>query len=224
MPRVLCLRHHGEDHPGLLADAFTERGYEVTVALVDAATPPPALEGFDLLLVLGSTSAVYDESVRAAWFNNELALIHEADRRGIPILGVCFGAQALCVAFGGRVSPSPAPEVGWYEVEVVSGTGLPAGPWFEFHYDRCEVPANAEVWATTPDAVQAFTVGRHLGVQFHPEVDAAQLADWFASGADDAARSFGHDLDALLAQSHAEEFAARDRAGILIDLFLERAR
>ena len=224
MPRLLCLRHHEEDHAGLLGEAFVERGFDITTVLVGPGSPPPALTGYDAVLILGSTSAVYDESVRRAWFDGEVEFIHEATRRGVPILGVCFGAQALCVAHGGSVAPSPSPEVGWFPVEAVNGSGLPVGPWFEFHYDRCELPAQAELWARNESAVQAFAIGDHVGVQFHPEVDEEQLAGWFAGGADEAARSYGHDLDQLLAQTRDEHHAARDRAGILVDLFLHRQK
>jgi GMP synthase-like glutamine amidotransferase len=180
----------------------------------------PSLSGVDLLVILGSKSAVYDREVQDAWFNKELALIHEADQRGIPIFGICFGAQALCVAFGGTVAPSPSPEVGWYDVTPHNGSGIPQGPWFEFHFDRCELPVSATLWADNGNAPQAFAVGQHVGVQFHPEIDAAQLAEWMSGGADSDARDFGLDVETLMKKTVEEEHGARDRAGILVDLVL----
>jgi GMP synthase-like glutamine amidotransferase len=69
--------------------------------------------------------------------------------------------------------------------------------------------------------VQAFAVGKSVGVQFHPEVDDEQLADWFASGDDNGARSLGIDPTDLLAETARETPAARLRALALVDLFLE---
>ena len=58
---------------------------------------------------------------------------------------------------------------------------IPAGPWLEFHGDRCLLPAGATVLARNEVAVQAFRIGRHLAVQFHPEVDGPQLKRWLDS-------------------------------------------
>ena len=219
MSRVLCVRHHLEDSPGLIGDAFTERGHDVDVVLLDATSPTPRLAGYDLLVILGSKHAVYDEAIEAAWFGRELDLLDEAAATDVAVLGICFGAQALCRHHGGVVTRADGPEIGWYEVEVVPGVALPSGPWFEYHYDHCTLPPSAQVWASTPRAVQAFAIGADVGVQFHPEIEEVQLAGWFAAG-DDEPRDFDLDPAALLAQTARETPAARARAGQLVDLFL----
>jgi hypothetical protein len=76
--------------------------------------------------------------------------------------------------------------------------------------------------ATTPRANQAFAVGRNLGVQFHPEIDEAQLRDWLESAAD-SAREFGHNIDELLAETARLSPMARARVDALVDFFLQRA-
>lgn len=220
--RALVIRHHDEDHPGLIGEAFTARGIDVDVEMLDAKSDTPSLEGADYLVILGSKCAVYDHEVEAAWFGRELELMAEADRRGVPILGICFGAQALCRLFGGVVSRAPEGEVGWYDVDVVADVPLATGPWFEFHFDHCDLPSEAEVWATSPRAVQAFAIGRHVGVQFHPELDAEQLSGWLASDPSET-RNLGVHVEELLERTRAEEPAARVRALELVDLFLSRA-
>lgn len=222
MQRALVLRHHLEDRPGLVGDGFVARGFELDVAMMNESTPTPSLEGYDALIILGSKCAVYDREVEAAWFGRELALIGDAERRGVPILGICFGAQALCRHFGGDVSRAPDGEIGWFDIEVTPGIALPRGPWFEFHFDQCSLPASAELWATSSRAVQAFALGRHVGVQFHPEIDESQLKEWLA--ADEAeARELGLDAEALLEETARETPAARERAQALVDLFLVHA-
>lgn len=221
MTRALVLRHHLEDTPGLVGEALEARGYEVDLVMMNEFTATPALDGYDVLVILGSKCAVYDDEVEAAWFGRELSLIGEADRRGLPILGICFGAQALCRYHGGEVRRAPDGEIGWFDVDVVPGIGLPRGPWFEFHFDHCTLPAGAELWATSPRAVQAFALGRNVGVQFHPEIDEAQLKEWLASDEDDA-RELGLDVAALLEETARETPAARARAQVLVDLFLGR--
>ena len=221
MARALVLRHHLEDSAGLIGEAFEARGFELDVAMMDEATPSPSLEGYDVLIILGSKCAVYDHEVEAAWFHRELDLIGEAAQRSLPILGICFGAQALCRYYGGTVTRAADGEVGWFEIDVVADVGLESGPWFEFHFDHCALPDVAELWATSPRAVQAFAIGANVGVQFHPEVDDAQLKEWLAADEEDA-RELGLDVDALLAETARETPAARLRAHTLVDLFLSR--
>jgi GMP synthase-like glutamine amidotransferase len=188
--------------------------------MMDEESPTPSVQGFDVLVILGSKHAVYDEEIEAAWFGRELDVIAEADRLQVPILGICFGAQALCLHHGGVVERSENPEVGWFDVQAQNDSGISPGPWFEFHYDHCTLPEEAVLWATSPHAVQAFAVGKNVGVQFHPEIDDAQLADWFASGDDNGARDLGVDPQRLMVETARETPAARVRTAQLVDLFL----
>jgi GMP synthase-like glutamine amidotransferase len=221
MDRALFVRHHVEDSPGLVGQAFETRGYEVDLVMIDESNGAPSLEGYNVLVILGSKCAVYELELESDWFRQELMLIAEADARRLPILGICFGAQALCRHFGGVVRRAESEEIGWFEIDVVEGVELSAGPWLEFHFDECLLPDIAEVWATSQNAVQAFAIGRHVGVQFHPEVDDAQLKEWL--GADDEdVRDFGIDLDSLIERTAKETPAARVRAQDLVDVFLRR--
>lgn len=221
MNKALVIRHHEEDHPGLIGEALVARGYELELVMMGAASETPSVTGPDVIVVLGSKYAVYDHEVEATWFGRELDFLSNADRLGIPILGICFGAQALCRLFGGVVSRASVGEVGWYEVRVNDAVPLPTGPWFEYHFDSCSLPERAEVWATSPAAVQAFAIGPHVGVQFHPEIDEIQLAQWLSADPDEA-RDLGIDATELLAQTARETPAARERAQQLVDLFLSR--
>ena len=217
---VRVWRHHDTDHPGLIGEAFMTRGFELQVELIDTENGPTSLEGVDILLVLGSSSSVYDPAAQQAWLANEMTVLGEAIEQGIPVFGICFGSQMLCQHFGGRVERAPEGEVGWFEIEPIDGTGISSGPWFQYHFDHCVLPASATVVATNPRAVQAFTLGRHVGVQFHPEVDASQLTDWFMD--DEAARNGTIDAAAHIAEATANhERLVRD-ADALVAWFLHR--
>ena len=223
MTRALVLRHHDEDHSGLIGEAFETRGFEIDLRMMNEHSETPSLDGYDVFVILGSKSAVYDEEVEQAWFGREIELIADAQRRDIPVFGICFGAQALCLFHGGVVERSNEPEIGWYQVDPHNDSGIAPGPWFEFHFDHCTLPEGAQLWATSPRAVQAFSVGRNVGVQFHPEIDHLQLRDWFASGVEEA-REFGVDVEALIEQTQRETPAARQRALDLVDLFLAHVK
>ncbi len=213
MMRVVVIRHHDIDSAGFIAEAFEARGASLTVHLFPDEGPLPALDGVDHVIVMGAVSSVNDPD---PWIAEELAWLRAADTAGLPVLGICFGAQALCAALGGRVEAMAGKEVGWFTVESADEDAVPAGPWLEFHNDRCLLPAGAEVLARNDAAVQAFRIGRHLAVQFHPEVDGPQLKRWLDAHTDTETRQLGIDADQFLADTIREEPAARARADRLV--------
>ena len=213
MMRVLVIRHHDVDSAGFIAEAFETRGAELDVHLFPDDGPLPAFDGVDHIVVLGAVSSVNDPD---PWIAEELAWIRAADQSGVPVFGICFGAQALCAALGGRVEAMDRKEIGWTLVDSLDEGLIPAGPWLEFHGDRCLPPPGTTVLARNEVAVQAFRIGRHLAVQFHPEVDGPQLKRWLDAGDDKDAERLGLDPDQFLADTIREEPAARDRADRLV--------
>lgn len=222
--RLVVLRHHPEDEPGLLGVAFEAAGFELDVRDGARPGPLPAPEAADAVVVLGSVWSVYDRSMVGSWIDAELEWLRELDRWGVPVLGVCFGAQALAAAHGGAVEPAPRKEVGWVELEPGTPDPPGSGPWFEWHGDRCVPPPGAEVLAGNEVAVQAFRVGPHLAVQFHPEVDRAQVSRWIDHGGRDQLVADGVDPDELLETTADQEPAAARRAERLVEGFLAGKR
>nr|WP_275107328.1 gamma-glutamyl-gamma-aminobutyrate hydrolase family protein [Sulfobacillus harzensis] len=127
---------------------------------------------------------------------SELAFIEEANRREMPIFGICRGAQALAIGFGGSLIqdlPSARPDPGLlshsqkaervevtHQVSTVPGSRLHAlTKETEFHVNSFHhqavdrVPTDFVVAATAPDGViEAIEKPGHrflLGVQWHPE-------------------------------------------------------
>lgn len=215
--RVAVVRHHESDSAGFVADAFAARGAALSVHMFPAGGELPSLDGVDHVVVLGATWSVYDNGPASGWIAQELAWLRLADQAGVPVLGICFGAQALATAFGGQVKAAQRKEIGWTVIESVDHELVPPGPWLEFHGDECLLPPGATLLARNEICVQAFSLGRHLAVQFHPEVDGAQLRLWLEAGGAMEAERAGHDPDELLARTVTEESAARARAGRLVD-------
>ena len=59
---------------------------------------------FDMVLSLGSKWTVHDPEPISSWIHDELQFLRRADDRGIPVLGVCFGAQALAIESAARLA------------------------------------------------------------------------------------------------------------------------
>jgi GMP synthase-like glutamine amidotransferase len=220
--RVIVVRHHAIDDAGFIGDSFAARGADVSVHLFPDDGVLPPLDGVDHVVILGAAWSVYEDAI-SDWIDAELDWIRAADAAQVPILGICFGAQALTTALGGQVERAARMEVGWTTVDTLDPDLIEEGPWLEFHRDLCLPPRAARVLARNEVCVQAFSMGPHLAVQFHPEVDAAQLSRWLADGGRAEAERAGQDPDKVLAQTEAEEPQAAARADRLVDSALRVA-
>ncbi len=102
----------------------------------------------------------------------------------LPVLGICYGMQALTHALGGKVAPSSRREYGLAEIDRLHDSPLLPAPhqtvWMS-HGDRIErLPPGFEAIAGTlnaPIAAMADAAGRRIGLQFHPEVRHTPMGD-----------------------------------------------
>jgi GMP synthase-like glutamine amidotransferase len=221
VPDALVLQHGDWGPPGLLAEWLDERGIPYDLHRTYVGAPMPDPDGYAFIVSLGSNRNPRDTDDPAV--AAELVLLERAIERDVPVLGLCFGAQALAAALGGAVERAPVPELGWTEIATDEPELVPPGPWLEWHFERFTTPPGATEIARTPAATQAFRHGRHLGVQFHPESTVEIVERWAESDAEQLA-ALGHgDGSQLIAATLAERDAARAAAFTLFDGFLERA-
>jgi len=206
---------HNEDAapPALLENWLRERGIpHRTVRTWEDGVPDDPTE-FAWVAALGaSDSATQSEP---AWIPAEIDLLRRAVDADVPVLGICFGGQALSVALGGEISAADPPSIGWFEIETEDPELLPPGPWAHFNYETLSVPDGATQIARSRRGPGAFRLGPHLGVQFHPEVTPAIFDRWAESEAAKLAE-LGITQEDLWVQG--ERFAAR-AAGEAFELF-----
>ncbi|MGB3828724.1 MAG: type 1 glutamine amidotransferase [Ornithinimicrobium sp.] len=229
--KALVIQHDHVSPPGPVGEALEARGYRVHLHQVvherDFANPHrhapfPVLDGFDLVVPMGAPWSAYDEDTTGAWVPQELHLLREADRRGVPVLGICFGGQLLAMAHGGSVSRAVVSEIGWMTIDTDIPELVPPGPWFQWHLDRWETPPGSLEIARSADASQAFVLRRNLAVQFHPELTLDSLNGWYLNGGDDQARAAGFDPEAMVQATIDEGSSAGERATELVFAFLDR--
>jgi GMP synthase (glutamine-hydrolysing) len=199
-PRPVIVIEHQESAPaGLLAEWLDERA--IRWARLGATDPLPDPKAPAAIVTLGSEHSAY--SPAPAWIGDELRFLAAALAQGTPVLGICFGAQALALAAGGRVARADRPEVGW--VSPQSDVEQLRGPWLSWHDDAIDLPPGATELARSDGALQAFALGPHLGLQFHPEVTPAIWQGWADDQPEVVARCAGD--PAALAAEVSECFA-----------------
>ncbi|MBI5717578.1 MAG: type 1 glutamine amidotransferase [Burkholderiales bacterium] len=219
MKPVLVLQHLNGDGPATLGRWLAARGVPVDVRNTEAGDAyPQTLAAHGALAILGGEMSANDAlpSLRRAE-----ALFLEALREGIPTLGHCLGGQLMARALGARIGASPAPEVGFNEVQLRPGAQGESwfGPRtamrvFQWHFEAFDLPAGAEWLATSPACPhQAFALGPHLAMQFHIELDAEKLGRWSR----DEGQRYREALARHPATVHEGERMRRDAAVLLPD-------
>ncbi len=228
--RALIIAHEPDGPGGQVAIRLRERDYEVITHVVthdtsnpNGSVPFPDLAPFDVVAIMGSIRSLTSKHEISSWVHDELDEIRAARDRDQPVLGICFGGQLIAEALGGSVEQSHATEIGWFEIEAPVGAINPVGrgPWMEWHHDRFLPPPEAEILATTADAVQLFTVGRMVGTQFHPEVDVAHIEDWLAFVDQSYLAEHGQHPEAILAAMQQHESRNIEQCHALVDWFLD---
>lgn len=217
MSVALVLQTQDNCPPGLLADWAMRRGVELDVVHVDRWPELPDPTEYAFAVALGSHASL--TGARPDWVEREIEWIQRADAACVPVLGICFGAQALAVALGGSVRRMARPEFDWIEIDTFDPDRIPAGPWAALHEDSIALPPLAYELARNRAGSQAFTLDRHLGVQFHPEATGSLLSRWIS----DRRESLPYSAAELLTRAHDHAHAAATAATRLFDAFAAQA-
>jgi GMP synthase-like glutamine amidotransferase len=200
MKPLLLLRQEPEDDLGIALDSLAGPSLAVVrIDAWDAGSAWPALDDVSGLVVFGG-SMNCDQTDRYPWLARERALVADAIRSDLPVLGVCLGAQLLVRALDQPVVQARTGRIGFQEIRL-TGDGradpvLAAMPdraqFFQWHEDEFRLPPEAKLLATDDEGgVQGFRFGLAWGVQFHPEVTGPELDRWFQVAADAEGRVWG---------------------------------
>jgi GMP synthase-like glutamine amidotransferase len=191
---VLALVHGTDGGLSLfeeVAEGLGARIVEVRLDRGERAERPPG--GYGAIFAMGGTAHPHEEEAHP-WIASEIEYLEQALDDGVPTLGVCLGAELMTHAAGGRVEPSPEPEIGWFPVELAASAS--ADPVFstlpdrftafQWHEYSAGLPPGGVELARNGAGAQAFRLGDAAwGVQFHPEVRYDQLVRWIRVYGDD---------------------------------------
>lgn len=186
--KILVFQHVAIEHPGSFREVIAAQGHSLHQVELDEGEAIPPLQDYDVLLVMGGPMDVWEEDTHP-WLVAEKAAIRAWVTAGKPYLGICFGAQLLAEAMGGKVGlMKTAPEVGMSQVRQLGGAPLFAGlpeqiTCFQWHGAQVsEMPPGARLIATNDECrVQGFAIGAHAyGLQFHAELTETTAQEWAA--------------------------------------------
>ena len=214
MKSAAAIRHVHFENLSAFETVLGQSGYAVRYyeAAVDDLGARELLD-CELLCVLGGPIGACEED-KYPFLCRELNVIEHRLSSGKSILGICLGAQLMARAMGSRVYPGPAKEIGWAPITLTeAGQRGPArhlqgGPVLHWHGDTFDLPAGAELLASTNICRnQAFSRGSNvLAFQFHPEARAADLELWFVGHAVEISGVAGLTVNGLRADTR--KFAA----------------
>lgn len=152
---------------------------------------PTRMEGYRGLIILGGTPTVTRPALMP-FLREEMKALEDALLKGLPVLGVCLGAQMIARVLGARVySDRRNREIGWYRTYL-------AGParhdpifrtlpkrldLFHWHQDTFEIPRGcARLAYSNRCENQAFRFGSNTyALQFHVEMTREMLHEWVRS-------------------------------------------
>ncbi len=220
--KVLAIVHQSDAGPGVFAEEIATAGLELDIWHAPDAEPPTEIGGYGAVISFGG-DAHPDQDAERPWLVRERAILKQALASGVPVLGVCLGAELLAQASGAAVRRASRPEIGFHPVELTSAAArdpllgqLPRR--FEalsWHSYQCELPVQGTALARSAAGIQAFRVGpRAWGIQFHAEVTGADFNRWL----DD----YESDPDAVSLGIDPEEL--RDEVDERIEAWTEQGR
>jgi len=203
MRKLLVFQHVPLEPLGTLNQQFKESGFRIRYVNFDR-TPDERVDParYHGLVVLGGPMAA-DQVERYAHLNHEKDVIRRAVDLGLPVLGICLGAQLIAAAFGGRTLRRAAPEFGWVDVRPTAhgredrliGQFSAVEAVYQWHSDTFSLPHGAVNLAESDRCqYQAFRLYDHVyGFQFHLEADRDLIERWITAPGNAALLS-GHGI------------------------------
>jgi GMP synthase (glutamine-hydrolysing) len=199
MKTAIAIRHIAFEDLGTFEDVLLAQGFEIRyveagrddLSTLDAREPA-------LLVLLGGPIGAYEENLYP-FLSDEMRLAEQRLSAGLPLLGICLGAQIMARALGARVYPGRAKEIGWTALTLSEagrfGPTAHLSPeltsMLHWHGDTFDLPPGATLLASTPlTKNQVYAWGDcALASQCHPEIRAQLIERWLVGHAGELAHA-----------------------------------
>lgn len=170
---VHILQHVAFEGIGSIDSWLNQRNTNVSYTRFYESTELSDLSEIDLIIIMGGPMSVHDE-VDFPWLVEEKKFLRDAISAGIPMLGICLGAQLLASALGAEVYKCSQKEIGWFDIAKVPNTGFQFPDTitvFHWHGETFTLPEGAVQLARSAACEQqAFQFNDNvIGLQFHLE-------------------------------------------------------
>lgn len=194
MSRTVILLVTNSEHanPGAVGKALERQGHHARKCCPMLGDSLPRIaggraDGVSAVVVFGGPQCV-TEIDQYPYLRDEITWLGALVRAGVPVLGICLGAQLIASALGARVGPHPEGlrEIGYHPIDPTErGRGLLEDGFhaYQWHREGFELPEGAELLATgRMFRNQAFRLGATVyGLQFHPEMTRTIMERWITS-------------------------------------------
>ncbi|RMH50372.1 MAG: type 1 glutamine amidotransferase [Zetaproteobacteria bacterium] len=191
---ILLLQQVAHEPAALIDERLQAAGFRCVTHLLSRQPPPATCGDYAGIVIMGGPASARDDTPA---IRGQLALLTQAIAQGVPLFGVCLGAQLSAKAAGGAIILAEQRELGWYPLNPAEAAAddplfmhlQPKTMVFQWHGESFTLPEQAVLLARGEAvARQAFRLGRgQYGLQFHLEIDAALIETWIDHGENERA-------------------------------------
>ena len=186
------MQHVPYEKPGSIIDWAKKYSAKITSTAFHRGESLPDHSDFDFLVVMGGPMNIYEDD-QYPWLKREKPFIKQQIDRGIPVLGICLGAQLIADVLGAKIHKGPAKEIGWFPVhktDMAAHSSLFSNwpeehSFFHWHGDTFDIPTSGiRLFKSKSCANQAFQWRKNVvGFQFHPEMTFEIAGDLISNNA-----------------------------------------
>ncbi len=190
MAKVIVIQHVPYEPLGTIVSLLREQRHRIKhINFVRTPDVSTTIEDYDALIVLGGPMNV-DDTEQFPFLLQEINLIQQAIKTGMPILGICLGAQLIAKALGSKVYSATEKEVGWFELKKTDKCQDSICHFFEdnqrifqWHEHTFDLPDSSHrLLASKICPNQAFLYRDNVyGFQFHLEITEHLIQRWFTT-------------------------------------------